>query len=112
MSECTTAARSMPGVAAPGSAGRETITAPAKATTSPPLVSGPGMSPPANATTTGTVHIVLRTVPGTSLAEQACASLLDAIVGGDLPPESPARLVEADFLRLGEQMTAVLVSDG
>ena len=44
----------MPGVAAPGSAGRETIRAPANATTSPALVSGSGMSPDANATTTGT----------------------------------------------------------
>ena len=40
------------------------------------------------------MHIVLRAVPRTSLAEQAYAALLDAIVGGELPPGERLRDTE------------------
>jgi DNA-binding GntR family transcriptional regulator len=40
------------------------------------------------------LHIVLQAVPRTSLAEQAYAALLDAIVGGELPPGERLRDTE------------------
>jgi DNA-binding GntR family transcriptional regulator len=40
------------------------------------------------------LHIVLRAVPRSSLAEQAYAALLDAIVGGELPPGERLRDTE------------------
>jgi DNA-binding GntR family transcriptional regulator len=40
------------------------------------------------------LHIVLTAVPRTSLAEQAYAALLDAIVGGELPPGERLRDTE------------------
>jgi DNA-binding GntR family transcriptional regulator len=40
------------------------------------------------------LHIVLHTVPRTSLAEQAYAALLEAIVGGELPPGERLRDTE------------------
>jgi DNA-binding GntR family transcriptional regulator len=52
------------------------------------------------------LHIVLRTVPRTSLAEQAYVALLDAIVGGELPPGERLRDTElAD--QLGVSRTPV-----
>jgi DNA-binding GntR family transcriptional regulator len=52
------------------------------------------------------LHIVLQAVPRTSLAEQAYAALLDAIVGGDLPPG--ARLRDTELAeQLGVSRTPV-----
>jgi DNA-binding GntR family transcriptional regulator len=52
------------------------------------------------------LHIVLQAVPRTSLAEQAYAALLDAIVGGELPPG--ARLRDTELAeQLGVSRTPV-----